>query len=64
LPCTTTIFTFGILLWFDKKIPVSILIIPFAWSTIGFLAALKLGVPEDTGLPVAGILMVALRNKK
>ncbi len=67
LPCPTTIFTFGILMWFDKKIPLSILIIPFIWSIIGFFAALKLGVLEDTGLLVAGILaiiMIALRNKK
>ena len=67
LPCPTTIFTFGILLWFDKKIPISILTIPFIWSVIGFFAALKLGVYEDTGLFVAGIsgiLMIALRNNK
>ena len=64
LPCPTTIFTFGILLWFDKKIPISILIIPFVWSIIGFFAALKLGVLEDTGILIAGILMIALRNKK
>ena len=67
LPCPTTIFTFGILMWFDKKIPLSILNIPFIWSIIGFLAALKLGVREDTGLLVAGILgiiMIALRNRK
>lgn len=56
LPCPTTIFTFGILMWSDKKMPLSILIIPFIWSIIGFFAALQLGVREDTGLLVAGIL--------
>ncbi len=67
LPCPTTIFTFGILMWFDKKIPLSILIIPFIWSIIGFFAALQLGIREDTGLLIAGILgitMIALRNGK
>lgn len=67
LPCPTTIFTFGILMWFDKKMPLSILIIPFIWSIIGFFAALQLGVREDTGLFVAGILgtlMITLRIKK
>ena len=67
LPCPTTIFTFGILMWFDKKIPLSILIIPFIWSIVGFFAALKLGIREDTGLLVAGItgiIMISLRNKK
>jgi len=67
LPCPTTIFTFGILIWFDRKMPLSILIIPFIWSIIGFFAALQLGVLEDTGLLVAGIsgtLMITLRSKK
>jgi hypothetical protein len=67
LPCPTTIFTFGILMWFDKKMPLSILIIPFIWSIIGFFAALQLGVREDTGLIAAGILgtlMITLRIKK
>jgi len=67
LPCPTTIFTFGILMWFDKKIPLSILVIPFLWSIIGFFAAVQLGVREDTGLLVAGILgiiLITLRNKK
>ena len=67
LPCPTTIFTFGILMWHAGKMPLSILIIPFIWSIIGFLAALYLGVREDTGLLIAGILgivMIVLQNKK
>lgn len=67
LPCPTTIFTFGILLAVEKKCPVSILIIPFTWSLIGFSAALKLGMYEDTGLLIAGLLataMILLRNKR
>jgi hypothetical protein len=67
LPCPTTIFTFGILLCCSKKIPLSILMIPFIWSIIGFFAALQLGVYEDTGLLVAGILgiiMIASKNKQ
>lgn len=66
LPCPTTIFTFGILLWFDKKLPWAILIIPFLWSVIGFFAALKLGMYEDTGLLIAAIsalIMRVLRNR-
>jgi hypothetical protein len=56
LPCPTTIFTFGILIWHDKRITLSILIIPSIWAIIGLFAALQLGVWEDTGLLVAGIL--------
>ena len=67
LPCPTTIFTFGILMWFDKKIPLSIVAIPFIWSIIGFFAALKLDFHEDIGLLVAGILgiiVTVLRKRK
>jgi hypothetical protein len=67
LPCPTTIFTFGMLLWMSKKCPVYILIIPFLWSVIGFSAALSLGIKEDTGLLIAGIfsfLLILVKNKK
>lgn len=66
LPCPTTIFTFGILMWVDKRTSLSILIIPFIWSIISFFAALQLGIREDTGLPIAGVLgitMIALKNR-
>lgn len=67
LPCPTTIFTFGLLLINIKKCPISIVIIPFIWSLIGFMAALQFGILEDTGLIVAGIVTVSLlisRNTK
>jgi len=60
LPCPTTIFTFGLLLWTDSKVPRSVLVIPFLWSLVGFSAALTLGILEDTGLLVAGIVGVVL----
>jgi hypothetical protein len=60
LPCPTTIFTFGILLFSDRRIPKYVLIIPFLWSLIGFSAAVNLSVYEDFGLVVAGILGVTL----
>lgn len=59
-PCPATIFTFGMLLWTTQKIPWWILIIPGLWSVIGFTAAIKLGVLEDTGLLVAGTLGVSM----
>jgi hypothetical protein len=60
LPCPTTIFTFGILLWTNAKIPKVVLIIPLLWSLIGFSAALTLGIREDIGLLVAGVVGMAL----
>lgn len=60
LPCPTVIFTFGILLWTDKRIPWYILIIPTLWAFIGFFAALNLAIYEDIGLLVASVLAVSL----
>ena len=66
LPCPTTIFTFGILLWTDKKIPKYVLAIPLIWSIIGFGAAVSLGVREDYGLLIAGLLgsiLIIIRDR-
>jgi hypothetical protein len=66
LPCPTTIFTFGILLWTDKKFPMVLLIIPVIWSAIGFSAAFALGFKEDIGLLISGLLftlLIVFRNK-
>jgi hypothetical protein len=60
LPCPTTIFTFGILLFNKGKLPFGLIVIPVIWSLIGFAAALKLGIYEDTGLLIAGIVTVIL----
>ena len=60
LPCPTVIFTFGVLLFADNKIPVYLLIIPLLWSLIGFSAAVNLSVYEDFGLLIAGLLGFAL----
>jgi hypothetical protein len=66
LPCPTTIFTFGLVLMNIKKCPIIILIIPFVWSVIGFMAAFQFGIMEDTGLIVASLITACLliyRNK-
>ncbi len=67
LPCPTTIFTFGILLFVNNKISKFIIIIPLLWSIIGFGAALNLSIYEDFGLLLAGVLGFVLllnQNKK
>jgi hypothetical protein len=67
LPCPITIFTFGLLLLDNKKYPLIILIIPFAWSVIGFIAAINFGILEDTALLTSGLLTVPaiiIRNRK
>jgi len=56
LPCPTTIFTFGMLLWTDRRVPLYLLAIPLAWSFVGFWAAVSLGMIEDYGLLAAGLI--------
>ena len=65
VPCPTTVFTFGLLLWMVKKLPKYILIIPFIISLDGLLA-IPLGVYEDIGMVIAGLLgtfMIIYRDK-
>jgi hypothetical protein len=67
LPCPTTIFTFGVLLFINKKIHMITFIIPLLWSIIGFGAALSLTIYEDYGLLISGVLgfiLLMINNKK
>lgn len=67
LPCPTTIFTLGIILWMKNRCPVYILIIPLLWSLLGFSAAYFLGMHEDTGLLITGILaavLIVIKNQR
>ena len=59
VPCPTTIFTLGILMWTDKKTPLIIYLIPLGWVMIGFLAVFSLGMSEDFGLLIAGIFTIS-----
>ncbi len=66
VPCPTMIFTLGLLLWTDKKIPKYIIIIPALFSLMGIEAVIK-GIYEDIGLFVLGLLaviLIFLRDKK
>lgn len=66
LPCPTTIFTLGLLLWTKPRLLKGILIIPVLWSLIGYSAALTLGIAEDTGLLVSGVtvsVLIFLRDR-
>jgi hypothetical protein len=64
VPCPTTIFTFGIFLMINKKVPLKYLIIPFLVAIGGFLAVYE-GIFEDIGLIIAGILgtMLIIRRE-
>lgn len=64
LPCPTTIFTFGLLLWTDKKVPLLVFLLPVLWSVVGVSAAFSLGIKEDLGLVVAGLITTFLLLKR
>jgi hypothetical protein len=59
-PCPMTIFTFGLLLWTDRKLPKYLLVIPLLWSIIGFFATINWGVSEDIMLLIAGWTATAM----
>jgi hypothetical protein len=66
-PCPTTIFTFGLLLLTEKRVPAYVLAMPVLWALIGTLAAFSLGIREDLGLitsSVVGTSMVLYRQRK
>ena len=56
LPCPTTIFTFGLVMWVRPPFPRTVVVIPALWSVLGVSAATQLGIWEDYGLLVAGVV--------
>lgn len=55
LPCPTTIFTLGLLLWTEPRHARPLMIVPLAWSLIGTSAAFQFGVWQDLALGAAGL---------
>ncbi len=67
LPCPLTIFTFGVLPLAVGRVPVHLLVMPFAWALLAVSAAWSFGVMEDLALPVAalcGAAAVLLHNRR
>lgn len=58
-PCPMVIFTFGLLMWTNKKLALYLLIIPTLWAFLGISAASSFGVIEDFGLLIAGTIGTA-----
>lgn len=67
LPCPTTIFTFGMLLTSDVRVPRRLLVVPALWSLLGSVAAIQFGIVEDMGLILSGVVattMLLLRDRR
>lgn len=60
LPCPTTIFTLGMLLFSVQPVSRWVFVVPLLWAAAGTLAAFQLGVLEDLGLLVAGVATIAV----
>jgi len=56
VPCPTTIFTLGLIVWAGGWTPRRLLIVPLGWAVVGTSAAANLGMTEDFGLLGAAIL--------
>ncbi|HEX6053572.1 MAG TPA: DUF6064 family protein, partial [Gemmatimonadaceae bacterium] len=56
VPCPTTIFTIGLLVWAGAMVPRRLIVIPTLWAVVGVSAAVNLGMTEDVGLPIAAVL--------
>jgi len=63
-PCPTVIFSLGILLWTKKKFPGYILIFPIINALSGFIPAFMIGIIEDIGLIISGLLALSLLGSR
>jgi uncharacterized protein DUF6064 len=62
VPCPTTIFTLGLVVWAGRSLPGRVLIVPLAWSVVGASAAISLGMIEDFGLLTAAVVVLLARR--
>ena len=60
VPCPTTIFTLGLIVWASASLPRRIAFVPLAWALVGTSAAANLSVTEDFGLLGAALLATAM----
>lgn len=65
-PCPVAIYTVGMLLLTNRRMPPLLLIIPLIWGLMGIVAVMVFTVWADVGLLAAGVLAIAIlrRNAK
>lgn len=54
-PCPVTLFTIGIFLMAERRLPPWLWLVPLIWSLIGGTAAFLLNVPQDWALLLSGV---------
>lgn len=64
VPCPTTIFTLGVLLFAAPPRPIGLFVVPIAWSVLGAVAAATLGMREDIGLVAAAIAAITVVTRE
>jgi len=64
VPCPTTIFSFGMLMCTERKVPWLLVVIPLLWAILGSTAALLFGVVQDWGLIVSAVLFVLVNLRR
>jgi hypothetical protein len=66
VPCPTTVFTFGLFMLCDKRVPRYSLIIPILF-TVGAIVPVSAAILEDVGLIIAGVvgtMMIIYRDSE
>jgi hypothetical protein len=66
VPCPTTVFTFGLFMMSDRKVPKYLLLIPVLFTIVAVVPVSR-GVLEDVGLIIAGVVgtvMILYRDSK
>ena len=58
-PCPLSVFTFGLLLFTDSRVPKWILAIPFLYA-LGGILPVSIGVTEDLAMLLAGVVGTAM----
>jgi hypothetical protein len=59
LPCPTTIFTLGVLLFAVPPVPRWVFAVPLLWAAVGSVAAFQLGIYQDLALLASGAVALA-----
>jgi hypothetical protein len=66
-PCPVCVFTFGVLLFVDKKVPISVLLFPLLWAILSIYPIIMMGIIADVGeivVAVIGFTLIVIRNRR